>query len=503
MMPFFAAIVAAVFGLGTDYLSFGDDSLLEINIRDVGRHEVLLGPFSRFGWFHPGPALFYLMALPYRLFGRTSTGLVIGALCVNMAASGAIVGMARRRGGQWLAWWTAIALLFYLRTLGPMLLHDVWNPYITILPFVALVFCAWSIACGDRWAVPAWAVIASFLVQTHLGYLPVTVALAGITLALVAWRFITATSVRRRTLLRLAVVPVFTSVIAGFVVWLPPIVQQVMQSPHNMSEIARFSTRQEGIQTVDTMRILTLTNVGDLLASFVGMRPDVAFNDARYLPSWPGVLTLLILIAAAIVAWRRRERDALLLGAYTVVVVLLGAVSIKNVVGLPAEYLYRWVTAVGFLVMVLTGHVAQRFARRTRALGAIALILAVGATFAMAPARFPDEQHTEDVETISDAIRNAQQKRPELAVKIEYSNLEDQFWAMAVVNQLDKHGLTVHVSPGLAPHYPKRFSAGSERESFVVMLIADSNTDAAPPPGARRVARTSRITAYLSTARTR
>ncbi|MFP5487294.1 MAG: hypothetical protein ACLGHQ_03180 [Acidimicrobiia bacterium] len=48
----------------------GDIALIELRIRDVlSAHPPLTGAYSRYGWDHPGPAFFWLAALPYRLLG--------------------------------------------------------------------------------------------------------------------------------------------------------------------------------------------------------------------------------------------------------------------------------------------------------------------------------------------------------------------------------------------------------------------------------------------------
>ena len=75
---------------------------------------------------------------------------------------------------------TAVVTLLLVNGLGPQFARDVWNPHITVLPFLLLGFLAWTMSCGDRWAAPVGAVVASFLVQTHVGYaLPALVLAAG------------------------------------------------------------------------------------------------------------------------------------------------------------------------------------------------------------------------------------------------------------------------------------------------------------------------------------
>ena len=43
-----------------------------------------VGAYSRFGWHHPGPALFYLLAPFYLLGGSTEVALSAGAISINL-----------------------------------------------------------------------------------------------------------------------------------------------------------------------------------------------------------------------------------------------------------------------------------------------------------------------------------------------------------------------------------------------------------------------------------
>src|SRR4051794_3327532 len=62
-LPF---IVLAVRAARSHWLTFSDWGPMELRVRDVGTsHLPLVGPYSRYGWSHPGPIVFYLLALPY------------------------------------------------------------------------------------------------------------------------------------------------------------------------------------------------------------------------------------------------------------------------------------------------------------------------------------------------------------------------------------------------------------------------------------------------------
>ena len=89
------------------YTASSDNATNELTVRDVGSRMVLLGPFSRHSWSHPGPAFVYVMAIPYRILGSDSTAMLLGTLLVNAVAVATIVVLARRWGGRELAAATA------------------------------------------------------------------------------------------------------------------------------------------------------------------------------------------------------------------------------------------------------------------------------------------------------------------------------------------------------------------------------------------------------------
>ena len=164
----------------TRWYPSGDRALIEMYTRDIGHHAVLLGPYSRFGWHHPGPALYEVLALPYRLTGSNGLGLMFGVVLINAIAAAGIALVAYRRGGRTLLIWTLIVLGLFLHALGPQQLTDPFNPYPPVLPLGLLLLLLWSVAMGDVWALP-WAVAtATFAVQSHVGSLVTVVGLFAI-----------------------------------------------------------------------------------------------------------------------------------------------------------------------------------------------------------------------------------------------------------------------------------------------------------------------------------
>jgi hypothetical protein len=228
-------LLAAIVGL--NWFPVHDFAFLELRIRDIGTADTpLVGSYSRFGWSHPGPFLDYLLAVPYWLTGRSSSGLLAGAVLVNVAAVVASIAVAWRRGGGVLAACTALVLALLLSTLGADFLVSPWNPYVTVVPFVLLLLLAWSLSVGDLVAAPFAVGVGSVLVQGHVEYaLPVGAAIIyALTWFLVDRRSRPAEPARRRSDRRLWIV----TAAVGAVVWLPSALDQVAGSG-NLVRIGR------------------------------------------------------------------------------------------------------------------------------------------------------------------------------------------------------------------------------------------------------------------------
>jgi hypothetical protein len=99
VLPLVVSAISLVFVVGSRYHPASDHALIEMQIRDVGRHELLTGLYSREEWSHPGPFFAYLAAPFYRLSGESQITTNVLAVLINGIS---ILGMglvARRRGG--------------------------------------------------------------------------------------------------------------------------------------------------------------------------------------------------------------------------------------------------------------------------------------------------------------------------------------------------------------------------------------------------------------------
>jgi hypothetical protein len=76
--------------------------------------------------------------------------------------------VARNASGRWLPLLLGAAVLVYVVRL-PTLLGSSWNPHLTVLPFAALVVLTGASVAGDPIALPVVALLASLVVQSHVG----------------------------------------------------------------------------------------------------------------------------------------------------------------------------------------------------------------------------------------------------------------------------------------------------------------------------------------------
>ena len=63
-----------------------DTAVIESFTLYASRAQLLVGPYSRYGWHHPGPLFFYLLAPVYTLAGSSTPALSAGALLINVAS---------------------------------------------------------------------------------------------------------------------------------------------------------------------------------------------------------------------------------------------------------------------------------------------------------------------------------------------------------------------------------------------------------------------------------
>jgi hypothetical protein len=518
VLPFLASAIALIVRVGGDYHPSADQALIELQIRDIGHQPVLLGPYSRFGWFHPGPMLYYLLWLPYRLTGSSSLSLAFAALVVNVAALVGIALIARRRGGLPLVLLTLVLVGLLTHALGAQFFRDVWNPYITVLPFVLLVFLAWSMSSGDAWALPIGAAVATFLVQTHVSYglVSATVLGAGVVGACVTlWRRRAGPNAadRRRAWLGMLVV---TAVALG-VLWAPVVIQQLTRDPGNLGALLRFFRDHHREQSYADAWHVVASQLSAWPDWLRGAGPLNIYSGAVDLSGGtPLAITVVVLAAAGVVAWRGAR------GAFRLVVIvgltLVAAfVSVSRIVGEIFPYLIRWTWALGMLTWLaiawalvaawrdrpaprsdrdrLVAHITLGVA--AVALAAVSLVNTVDA----AGAGNLDASGSTAVAHLSAEVRKALPSGDGV-VEIRSLGTAGSTWIGAgIADDLEHHGITTRVAPDLGFAYGPDRVIGDEQPRLVVLPVEDADlAQARALPGFEEVGRVGKYTLFISQA---
>ena len=375
MTPF--VISAIAIATDTSPSPISDRALIELHVRDVGVHPVTVGLYSRDGWAHPGPMLFYLLAVPYRVFGSNMNALLIGSLVLNAAAVLAIAAIARRIVGIPFALFVIVGTSIVLRALGADFLQDPWVLYITVLPFGVLCLLTWAMASGRIWALPATAVVASYLAQTHVGYVAIALPpslLGAIWLTLVVRR---EGAARVRALGRAAVASL--GVLA--VLWAPTAWNQWFGGKNLTVTVRWFRAAAEGTHTLAEGTRVVLAQLALVPDWVTGTRHGGLFNgETTLLRSAPVPLMLIAFVGAAILATRRHDRASGRLLAVLGFVVVTGVVASARTIGVMYDYRIQWTWMLGALIGVaiawtVWGWITDRWPRAIAGLVPVVLVL--------------------------------------------------------------------------------------------------------------------------------
>jgi hypothetical protein len=385
LLPLAVSAVALVLGVGGGYKPSSDHALTELQIRDIGRHPVLVGLYSRGTWSHPGPLLFYVLAPFYWLTGGAAIGMNLGSLAVNGGAIAGMAALARRRGGAALAVCVLLACALFLRTVGGEFAHDPWNCFVPTLPFAAMVLVAWAMACGDAWALPVGAAVASFLAQAHVGFVALALPLLGwgaawlvVPAAVGAWRDRRGTAPdrsdppdelsdgdappggrdERRRVWRAAALATGVLVL----LWLPPLIDVLVNAPSNVREIVEwFTSGDEQAHTLgEGWRVVTaqLALGPEWIA---GKRPfTFGSGESPYLGSAPLPVLLVPAVAAAVALWRWAGATGRRLVLTLALTLVLSIVAVARTVGPAFDYRLRWTWVPGMLIAATTAWAGWR-----------------------------------------------------------------------------------------------------------------------------------------------
>jgi hypothetical protein len=359
-------IVATVNAVRDHWEPGADQGIIAARAHDVlSSHTPLDGQYSLAGEVTGqvthclGPMLYWLIALPARFGSPAAITITMGA--VNALAVIGAVALARRRGGLVLMFATAIAIALMCRSLAAETFHDVWNPSAGLFPFLLLILLCWSVACGDHRLLPVTVLVASFVVQAHLMYLPPTAGL----LAVAAMGLVMSKRGRPLALGRRALALGLATLLVAAACWIAPTIDELDHRPGNLTLVVRSATAHA--------QTLGATVGWHAMARAIGWMPWWLHQPADRWTRKHDVLspagtvrtaTTIVLLAALVVAATagalRRRGDVTAAAAIGLVMTVALAVEaahtpVPRVLSATLAYTMWWGSQLGMWVWLVVG----------------------------------------------------------------------------------------------------------------------------------------------------
>lgn len=330
---------------------YGDQALLDLQARRAWHLDLLVGPYSRFGWHHPGPVLAYLLALPVRLLEPSGAGLHLGTVLVNGAAAVGVVAWVWRRHGPRAALLAAFGVDLLVVCVTLPVERYPWNPYLLVVPMLLFVVVWVEAVCGHIGALLWSAVLASYLAQTHVVAAPFPVLLVLVAAA--------SALIRRRRGLGLVVPrwPTVSGAALLVLAWVPPVVELWRDHPDNATLLYRYARSPQPRpplsaavhQVLDAITIVPFT----FHSVPAGSDLLIARSNAR-LAAGLGLLVIVSIATLVLARRRRTARPAWLVAAAAAGTVIGAAVNSRSAPPLES-YLVVWLAFVPVAVLLAFG----------------------------------------------------------------------------------------------------------------------------------------------------
>jgi hypothetical protein len=408
-------LVAGVAVLFERWLPLGDLAVMVFQVSQVGtRHTPLVGAYSAKGFAHPGPLLFWLGAIPYRLAGHDPRALLAFSAFVSATSvllAGWISGRIGRRSLQIV---TAIAVALLLSDFGADLLVNPWNPYTSLLPFLVLLFCAWAAARGSRRALFGCAVAAAWVVEAHVAYLALVVVLSGWLTAWLVFERLRARSTRTDPT---PLARPLALAVAVFALLMAPAVFDQLFGAGNLGALWRtFVSAPRARIGLDPAAGIVSRYLAPT-GPWAGARVPIDLTGSVVGTARRALVVVTVGLAALLLAsWRRRRVDVAIPVSLALVLDLAATPIVSRIPPPAQEYLVKWLHPLGaFTWLVIVWAVVELVPwpalvrRAAPAIGVAGGVLAVVVAVSILPSAWspnvPDAAEAATVTSVLDQLR--------------------------------------------------------------------------------------------------
>lgn len=247
----------------------------------------------------------------------------------------------------------SIILAIYLCFISSQLL-SFWSPRVTYLPFMGFIYLCALVAFDKKWAFPLMFLTGSFIIQTHVMYVPTVAVLIAVAITINL-----ATKIKKKkAIFKEAKIQLIASLLIMLIMWAPPFIEEINNSPGNMNKIAHFfldkSTKHSKVEPSIAFRDYirryghTFMSIMDNLNYFgLGKRPKNKNTAA--------LSFYIVIITASLISFfislRRRNWYFFYLLLMCLIATVISTWSAFQIVGRVRNHMVFWSSAISIIAI--------------------------------------------------------------------------------------------------------------------------------------------------------
>jgi len=352
LVPFLYVAVNVVTRGVPDVVNSGDGALLEMSTRSLFSRGILLGPYSRFLFFHPGPIYFAVRYPLYMLLGQRNSSFLLTTVLISVLSLFTGWYIVRRFTSRFISVVFASAVaLFLLNTDKTQWLSE-WNPH--IIMFLVLLYMLAMTAVGLRkmkYIYPA-VISGSFVTQTHIGGIPLLAAVAAAAILFAVFPGILSSGKQEWVKRDWKHLLLGTALL--LLLWAPPLYEEFYSEGNgNLTMIKEFLENSEPDQDTGTaLGPWSSTLSGMELSRFVRIIRDWKPEVSEVLPTV--VIALRLLFLSVGYSLLRRRGKFRFVSALSLICIFAHGVTLYSVSQIRGElfvYLIEWMNVISILSM--------------------------------------------------------------------------------------------------------------------------------------------------------
>jgi hypothetical protein len=333
-----------------NFFLVGDDATLETRVINASRDVQYLGPYSRFGWNHPGPLYFYMLLPFYKLFSMGTQSLYVGAVFINIISVLVLLFFLYKSSENYFFFFTAFFFSLYIYGfLGLHVFRNIWNPHVTILPFAAFIFMSVHLSRGNISVLPLSILFASFVIQTHVAYAPVIGIMFLVSILLYILEKLREQK-KIKSLFSKDVLKIIGISVGIFIIlWILPIIETLKNPPGNFLKLTYYFAHSKVSHSIpDAVAAVSHVTNAPVIKFLDFLSPGKELSSKSLLIMLL-LLQLLLVIAAGIYHWAAKRKYQFNLLVFGLSGLIISVISVTKITGEIHSYLIQWMSVIGFI----------------------------------------------------------------------------------------------------------------------------------------------------------